>query len=100
MTKQDVIDLLDELEPGVDYSGLKGKSLPHRGQEEIPHRPAQEQSATHRGTAEGRQRGTGRESQAGRSTGSGGEGKSEGSLTAQISRARSASDEFDCYTPP
>ncbi len=27
MTKQDVIDLLDELEPGVDHSGLKGKSL-------------------------------------------------------------------------
>jgi hypothetical protein len=27
MTKQDVIDLLDELEPGVDHSGLKGKAL-------------------------------------------------------------------------
>ena len=27
MTKQDVIDLLDELEPGVDHAGLKGASL-------------------------------------------------------------------------
>jgi hypothetical protein len=27
MTKQDVIDLLDELEPGVDHTGLKGASL-------------------------------------------------------------------------
>ena len=27
MTKQDVIELLDELEPGVDHSGLKGKAL-------------------------------------------------------------------------
>jgi hypothetical protein len=27
MTKQDVIDLLDELEPGVDHTGLKGKAL-------------------------------------------------------------------------
>jgi len=27
MTRQDVIELLDELEPGVDHSGLKGKAL-------------------------------------------------------------------------
>ena len=27
MTKQDVIELLDELEPGVDHSGLQGESL-------------------------------------------------------------------------
>jgi len=27
MTRQDVIDLLDRLEPGVDHSGLSGKSL-------------------------------------------------------------------------
>ena len=27
MIRQDVIDLLDKLEPGVDHSGLKGKSL-------------------------------------------------------------------------
>ena len=27
MIKQDVIDLLDELEPGVDHSVLKGKTL-------------------------------------------------------------------------
>jgi len=26
-TRQDVIELLDELEPGVDHSGLKGKAL-------------------------------------------------------------------------
>jgi SPP1 gp7 family putative phage head morphogenesis protein len=27
MTKQDVIDLLDDLEPGIDHSGLKGQTL-------------------------------------------------------------------------
>ena len=27
MTRQGVIDLLDELGPGVDHSGLKGKAL-------------------------------------------------------------------------
>jgi len=27
MTKQNVIDLLDNLEPGVDHPGLRGKSL-------------------------------------------------------------------------
>ena len=27
MTKQDVIELLDELEPGIDHSGLQGQAL-------------------------------------------------------------------------
>jgi uncharacterized protein YunC (DUF1805 family) len=61
MTKQDVIDLLDELEPGVDHSGLKGKALIAA---KTPHRPPQEQAAAHQVTAEGRWRGTGREGQA------------------------------------
>lgn len=27
MTKQDVIELPDQMEPGIDYSGLSGESL-------------------------------------------------------------------------
>ncbi|MCK7511741.1 MAG: minor capsid protein [Desulfobacterales bacterium] len=52
MTKQDVIDLLDELEPGVDHTALQGRD-PDRRQEEAPHRPAQEQAAACQGAGKG-----------------------------------------------
>jgi len=87
-TKAEFIKLLDQVEPGVDHSGLKGKALIAARRNTTPAcrtgevgpksedntgaaqagRPPQEQTATHQGPAEGCRRGTGRESEERRKT--------------------------------